>query len=177
MGGERVHTLGPADTLLHLAVHTVHHHGFRGVLWAVDFLACMRTWRLRPSDVSGASPPIQRSLWYCLELLAANGVDPAPAMRLSVRPQRVFPLERQMIERLGRREVPEVIRYAFTLRCLPTWKEKVAFARQLFLPDPSVFSKGFIDAGGIVQTRGQHLRSAMRDAWTGLRAALLGRPH
>lgn len=79
LAGVPARTLGPCDTLSHLAVHAVHHHGLAGGRWMADLLACLRAWPRALDEVSTAPPPVRRSVWYCLEVLAARGQDPAQA--------------------------------------------------------------------------------------------------
>jgi hypothetical protein len=173
--GVPVRTLGPRDTIMYLAVHAVHHHGLSGAQWMVDLLACLRAWPLALSDVLDSPPALRRSLWYGLEILAGRGQDPAPDVRAAIRPPRLFPAERWIVAAVSKGEVPEAIRYAFTLACLPRWTAKSAFFRQLLFPRTGVFTDAFKDAGNSAPSRGEHWSLAMQYCREALKAALTGR--
>jgi len=175
LGDVPVRTLGPVDTLLHLAMHTVHHHGFEGKLWMVDLLAGLRAWPLSPGDATDAPPAVRRSLWYCLEVLASLGHDPVPEIRAAVQPDRLLPGERCVLAAMGHGDGPEAVRYAFTLICLPHWRMKGAFLRQLLFPDASIYTKDFEDAGGSAPGWLKHWQSALALGCQGLRTLLGGR--
>ncbi len=142
-----IQTLGSRDTMLHLAVHAAHHHGLRGALWMADLLASLRAWPLAPSDMIDAPTSVRRSLWYCLEVLAARGQDPVPEVRTAVRPCRMFPMEKRALAAISQGYTPEPVRYAFTLACLPTKRARITFLRQLFFPPADTYRKGFEAAG------------------------------
>jgi hypothetical protein len=145
-------TLGPQDTTWHLAVHAVHHHGLHGVLWMVDLLAASRAWPAAFVAVDRAPAGVRRSVWYCLEVLAARGQDPVPTARVAVRPKWLFPGERRVLSHTAREaECASHVRYGLTLACLPRWTSKVAFATQLVFPSDGVYAAGFADAGQPVQ--------------------------
>ena len=76
LGGATAWTLGPPDTIQHLAVHAVHHHGMQGALWMADLLAALQTWPDAVHAVRRAPAGVRRSVWYCLEALATRGQDP-----------------------------------------------------------------------------------------------------
>ncbi len=166
-----VRTLGPPDTLLHLAVHAVHHHGLSGVGWMVDFVASLRAWPHAPADALAAPPAVQRSLWYCLEALAARGHDPIPEIRTAVRPRRIFPWERRILTAIIRGDAPEAIRYTLTLTCLPAWGDKASFLRQLLIPSADAW-KGFELTREASPSLGAHWRTALRLGGSALRALL-----
>ncbi len=182
LGGVPVRTLGPRHTLLHLAIHTVHHHGFGGMLGMVDLLAGLRAWPLSPVEASDAPPAVRRSLWYCLEVLASLGQDPVPEVRGALRPGRLLPGERWVLAAVGHADVPEAIRYAFTLICLPHWRMKSAYLRQLLFPDASIYTKDFADAGGsapgwithwqMALALGRQVLRALADGWAGTRRSV-----
>lgn len=175
LGNVPARTLSPRDTLLHLAIHTVHHQGFGGMLWMVDLLACLRAWSFSPDDMEDAPPAVRRSLWYCLEVLASRGQDPVPSIRAAVQPDRVHLLEQWALAAIAHGEVPAAIRYAFTLACLSQWKAKGAFLRQLLFPRAGVFTNGFKDAGNSAPSRGEHWCLAIQLCREALRAALASR--
>jgi hypothetical protein len=177
LAGIPVRTLGPQDTLFHLSLHAAHHHGLGGALWMLDLLACLRTWPWTIHGVATAPPPIRRSLWWCLEVLAAHGQDPFPGARDALRPRWVIPGERWILAARRRWELPGEIRYALTLACLPHWRSRVAFLRQLLFPRPGVHSEGFGDGGADVPGWGQHWRTALRLGGSALRVAFSGRGH
>jgi len=170
LSGVPVRTLGPHDTLMHLVIHTVHHHGLGGMLWMVDLLAGLRTWLLSPGDAIDAPPAVRRSLWYCLEVLASRGQDPVPEVRAAVRPGRLLPGERRLLAAIGHGDVPEAVRYAFTLICLPHWRMRAAFLRQLLFPAASIYTKDFADAGGSAPGWITHWQMALSLGRQGLRA-------
>jgi hypothetical protein len=175
LGGIPVRTLGPLDTILHVAIHAVHHHGLNGARWMVDLLACLRAWPLDLSDVLDSPSALRRSLWYCLEILAGRGQDPVSHIRSTIRPAWVFPAENWVLAAANKGEVPEAIRYAFTLACLPRWTAKTAFFRQLLFPRTAVFTDAFKDAGNSAPSRGEHWSLAMQYCRQALKAALAGR--
>jgi hypothetical protein len=142
LAGVPVPTLGPRDTLMHLAVHAVHHHGLSGMQWMADFVASLGAWPLVPNDLLGTPPAVRRSLWYCLEVLAVRGHDPIPEVRAAVRPHRRFPMENRTLEAIIQGHTPEAIRYALTLACLPSCRDRASFLRQLLVPSSDVW-KGF----------------------------------
>jgi hypothetical protein len=168
-------TLGPRDTLLYLAIHAAHHHGLHGALWMVDFLACLRAWPQSQADLEAAPPPAKRSLWYCLEVLQRRGQDPVPAIREAIRPRRLFPGEGRILAAVGRGHLPEEIRYAFTLMCLPTWRLRAVFLRQLLLPPPGVHTQGFRDGAGTDPGWRAHLSQVFRLIGRALRGMILGK--
>lgn len=174
LAGIPARTLGPLDTIAHLAIHAVHHHGLSGALWKADLLACFRAWPSASQDVPAACPAVRRSLWYCLEVLAAIGQDIDPKVRAALRPNRVSLWERKFLAAISRGEMPEAIRYAFTLICLPT-TGRLTFLRQLLSPESSVYTRGFGDGGGSAPTRLEHWRGAFRLGRRGFRAIFFNR--
>jgi hypothetical protein len=146
LGVDVAWTLGPRDTVQHLAVHAVHHHGMQGALWMVDLLAALQTWPDAVHTVRRAPAGVRRSVWYCLEVLATRGHDPAPAARAALRPKRLLPGERRLLVRAGQADGSSHIRYALTLACLPGWTARAAFAQQLVFPPDPIYAKGFADA-------------------------------
>ncbi len=164
-------TLGPRDTLMHLAVHAVHHHGLSGTRWMADFVASLGAWPLVPNDVLGALPAVRRSLWCCLEVLAARGHDPIPEVRAAVRPHRTFPMENRTLAAIIQGHTPEAIRYALTLACLPSWRDRVSFLRQLLVPSSDVW-KGFEHAGEKSPSLGTHWHTVLRVGRSALHALL-----
>ncbi len=174
LGGVLARTLGPRHTLYHLGIHAVHHHGLEGGLWMVDLLACLRAWPNALSEVASALPPVRRSLWYCLEILSCHAQDPAPDVRDALRPRRILPWERWVLTVRGVRDLPEGIRYALTFTCLPHWREKVAFLRQLLFPPADVYTKGFADGEDRVPRWREHARMAGRLGTSGLRDVVSG---
>jgi len=175
LSGVPVRTLGPLDTILHVALHAVHHHGLGGALWMLDLLACLRQWPHALDSNLILPPPLRRSLWYCLEVLSAFVQDPAPEVRAALQPRWLFPGEGWILTARKERELPEEIRYTFTLACLPNWRAKSTFLRQVAFPRPGVHTDGFGDAGGSAPGLGEHWRSALRFGWNGLRVVLAGR--
>lgn len=173
--GTPARTLGPDDTLMYLAVHAVHHHGLSGALWMADFLACLRVWSLTESQALEAPSAIRRSLWYCLEVLAAHGQEPVPSVRSAIRPARVLAAERWILAAIRQGDVPAAIRYAFTLACLPCRAVRAAFLRQLLFPRAGIYTEGFEDAGSSAPGRGVHWCQVMRSCRETLRAAASGR--
>jgi hypothetical protein len=147
VGGTPAWTLGPQDSIQHLAVHAVHHHGMHGVLWMADLVAASQTWPTAFSAARHAPMGVRRSVWYCLEVLAARAQDPLPALRAALRPRRLFPGERRLLTLAAQAESPGHIRYGFTFACLPGWINKTAFAKQLVFPSEPVYATGFADAG------------------------------
>jgi hypothetical protein len=147
LGGATAWTLGPADTVQHLAVHAVHHHGMQGAQWMVDLLATLRAWPDAVRAVRAAPAGVRRSAWYCLEVLAHRGCDPAPEARAALRPRRLLPGERRALAMTTQMGSSSQIRYALTLACLPGWAARAAFARQAVFPPHSIHVKGFADAG------------------------------
>lgn len=177
LNGIPVRTLGPLDTILHLAIHAVHHHGLAGALWMVDLLGCLRKWPLALDGSAILPRPLQRSLWYCLEVLSGYGQTPVPEIRARLRPRCLFPGEARILNLRRVAEPPDEIRYALTLACLPQWRARAAFLRQLVLPRAGVHTDGFGDAGGSAPERGQYWRVAMRLGRTVFRGARAGRIH
>jgi hypothetical protein len=171
LAGTTLRTLGPQDTLRHLAIHAVHHHGLAGRLWMVDLLACLRAWPRALDGIASAPAPVRRSLWYCLEVLATGGRDPAPEVRRAIRPPALLPGEARLLAAGSRGDLPEGVRYGFTLVCLPTWRAKAAFLRQLLFPRAGVHTDGFGDAAGSVPGWPDHWGLAARLARGCLRAA------
>jgi hypothetical protein len=147
LSGVTAWTLGPQDTIQHLAAHAVHHHGLQGVLWMADLLAALQTWPTAARAVRDAPVGVRRSVWYCLDALAARGEDPVPDARSTLRPRRLLPGERHALSLAGNADSSSHIRYALTLACLPRWSAKVSFLRQLVLPREAVYTTGFSDAG------------------------------
>lgn len=145
-GGRLLHTLGPLDTIIHLALHAVHHHGLAGRLWMADLLACLGRSEIDPRELGKAVPAAQRSLWYCLESLAAAGALP-PGWRHRVPAQRPGFGDRRLLTMACRGTLPEAARYAFTFSCLPDWRSKRGFLRQILFPCSDRFRTGFSDAG------------------------------
>lgn len=140
-------TLGPADTVQHLAVHAVHHHGLQGAWWMADLFAALRAWPDAVHAVWTAPSGVRRSVWYCLEVAARRGCDPAPWARAALCPRRLLPGERRALAMTTAADCPAQIRYALTLACLPGWTARAAFMRQAVFPPGSVYVKGFADAG------------------------------
>jgi hypothetical protein len=140
-------TLGPQDCLQYLAVHAVHHHGMQGIRWMADFLAALQTWPLSLRACHRSPAAVRRSVWYCLDRLAARGVDPAPETRVALRPRYLFPGEHRILARAGHGAGAGHLRYGLTLACLPGWPARAAFARQLLFPADRVFAAGFSDGG------------------------------
>ena len=91
LAGVPAWTLGPQDCLQYLAVHAVHHHGMQGVRWMADFLAALQAWPPSPRACLRSPAAVRRSVWYCLDRLAARGVDPAPETRAALRPRYLLP--------------------------------------------------------------------------------------
>ncbi|MBP2672103.1 MAG: hypothetical protein H6Q85_2169 [candidate division NC10 bacterium] len=149
LGGAAAWALGPADTIQHLAVHAVHHHGMQGASWMADLLAALQTWPDAVHAVHRAPVGVRRSVWYCLEVLATNRHDPAPAVRAALRPRWLLPGERHILSLAAKTECSSHIRYAFTLACLPGSSTKAAFLRQLLIPRGAPYSTGFADAWSI----------------------------
>ena len=147
LGPIRAWTLGPEDCVRHLAVHAVHHHGMQGALWMADLLATLQTWPDAVHAVGRAPAGVRRSVWYCLEVLATRGHDPAPEVRATLRPRRLLPGERGMLMGVVQADGSRHNRYALTLACLPSWATKAAFVRQLVFPRDPIYAKGFADAG------------------------------
>ncbi len=172
LGSVLARTLGPRHTLYHLGIHAVHHHGLARGLWMMDLLACLRTWPNSIDGVGVGPPPVRRSLWYCLEILASQGQDPVPHVRAAVRPGRILPWERWVLTARGLRELPEGIRYALTVTCLPHWREKVAFLRQLLFPPAGVHTEGFADGEERIPRWQEHMGMAARLSGGGLRVVL-----
>ena len=164
LAGIPVRTLGPEDTVAHLAVHAVHHHGLTGALWKADLLACLKRWPDALDKSESLPPAVRRSLWYCLEVLSACGQDPVPEIRAALRPSRLFPGEVRVLTARTTAEIPQEIRYVLTLICLPGWKSKAAFLRQILFPQASAFTDGFEDAGRTCPRLGQHWR-VLRRLW------------
>lgn len=147
LGDTAAWTLGPADTVQHLAVHAVHHHGMQGAWWSADLLAALRAWPGALRAVQGAPAGVRRSVWYCLEVLAGRGCDPAPEARATLRPSRLLPGERGALAMAAAGDRSAEIRYAFTLVCLPGWSARAALVRQALLPSDPMYARGFADAG------------------------------
>jgi hypothetical protein len=147
VGGVSAGTLGPRDTIQHLAIHAVHHHGMQGELWMADLCAAWRTWPGAFTALCHGPAGVRRSLWYCLETLAVRGQDLIPAVRAALRPRRLFPGERRALDFAAREEHASHVRYGFTLACLPRLTSKAAFAKQVMFPSDGVDTTGFADAG------------------------------
>jgi hypothetical protein len=147
LGGVTAWTLGPQDTIQHLAVHAVHHHGLQGALWTADLLAALQTWPTAVHAACTAPAGVRRSVWYCLEALATRGQDSVPDVRAVLRPRRLLPGERHVLSLAGNADSSSHIRYALTLACLPCWSTKVSFLRQLVIPREAGYATGFSDAG------------------------------
>ncbi len=147
LGGATAWTLGPSDTVQHLAVHAVHHHGMQGAGWMADLLAALRTWPDAIHAAPTAPAGVRRSVWYCLEVLAGRGCDPAPAARAALRPRRLLPGERSALAMATETDRSAQIRYALTLACLPGWSRRAAFVRQAVFPSDPIDARGFADAG------------------------------
>ncbi len=147
LAGVPAWTLGPQDCLQYLAVHAVHHHGMEGVRWMADFLAALQAWPPSPRACLRSPAAVRRSVWYCLDRLAARGVDPAPETRAALRPRYLLPGERRILAHAGHGEGAGHLRYGLTFACLPGWWARAAFARQLLFPADGVFAAGFGDAG------------------------------
>lgn len=147
LAGVPTWTLGPQDCLQYLAVHAVHHHGLQGVLWMADLLAALQAWPPSPQACLRGPAAVRRSVWYCLDRLAARGVDPVPATRAALRPRSLLPGERRLLARAGQGEGAGYLRYGLTLACLPGWTARATFARQLLFPPDGVFAAGFSDGG------------------------------
>jgi len=147
LGGTTAWTLGPSDTIQHLAVHAVHHHGLHGAWWMADLLAALRAWPRAVHSARTAPAGVRRSVWYCLEILAARGCDPAPDARTALRPRQLLPGERRTLAVAAQAGCSGHIRYALTLACLPGWTARAAFIRQAVFPPASIYVKGFADAG------------------------------
>jgi len=175
LAGIPVRTLGPRDTILHLAIHTVHHHGLGGAMWMLDLLACLRTWPSAIDGLTTEAPPVRRTLWYCLEVLASHREDPVPQLRNALRPRRLFPGEGWILAVRRQRELPGEIRYAMTIACLPFWSQKAAFLRQLLFPHTGVHTHGFRDAGADVPGWWKHWEAAVRLGKQSLGVLHLGR--
>ncbi len=176
LGGIPVRTLSPMDTILHVATHAVHHHGLAGTLWMVDLVACLQKWPHAFDLHPTISPPLQRSLWHCLEVLSAYGLDPIPEVRAALRPRWFFPGEAWILSARKAAEVPQEIRYALTLMCVPQWRNKAAFLRQVLFPRAGVHTDGFGDARGTRPGWGQHWRIVMRLGRKGSKAFFAGQP-
>jgi hypothetical protein len=147
LAGVPAWTLGPQDSLQYLAVHAVHHHGMQGIRWMADFLAVLQAWPPSPQDYLQSPAAVRRSVWYCLDRLAAQGVDPVPETRAALRPRYLLPGERRILARAGHGEGAGHLRYGLTFACLPGWPARAAFARQLLFPADGVFTAGFSDGG------------------------------
>jgi hypothetical protein len=147
VGGVSAQTLGPRDTVQHLAIHAVHHHGLQGELWMADLCAAWRTWPDAFTALCDGPAGVRRSLWYCLETLAVRGKDLIPAVRAALRPKHLFPGERRVLDFAAREEHASHVRYGFTLACLPRLTSKAAFAKQVIFPSDGVYTTGFADAG------------------------------
>lgn len=147
LGEDTAWTLGPADTVQHLAVHAVHHHGMQGVWWMADLLAALRAWPDAVHAVRTAPAGVRRSVWYCLETLAARGCDPAPGARAALRPPRLLPGERRALAMTTAADCPAQIRYALTLACLPSWAARAKFVGQAVFRSGPIYGKGFSDSG------------------------------
>lgn len=147
LGDTLAWTLGPADTVQHLAVHAVHHHGMQGVWWMADLLAALRAWPDAVHAVQTAQAGVRRSVWYCLEILARRGCHPAPAVRAALRPPRPLPGERRVLAMATEANCSAQIRYALTLACLPGWAARARFVRQAAFPSGPIYAKGFSDTG------------------------------
>ena len=147
LGGVTAWALGPADTVQHLAVHAVHHHGMQGVWWMADLLAALRAWPDAVHAVQTAPAGVRRSVWYCLEILARRGCHPAPAARAALRPPRLLPGERRVLAMTAETDCSAQIRYALTLACLPGWAARARFVRQAAFPSGPIYAKGFSDSG------------------------------
>jgi len=147
LGGAAAWTLGPADTVQHLAVHAVHHHGMQGVWWMADLLAALRTWPDAIHAVRMAPAGVRRSVWYSLDVLARRGCDPVPEARAALRPSRLLPGERRALAMTTTADCPVRIRYALTLACLPGWSARAAFVGQAVFPSDPIYARGFADAG------------------------------
>jgi hypothetical protein len=147
LSGVPAWTLGAQDTVQHLAVHAVHHHGMQGVLWMADLVAAMRTWPDALGGVRDAPSGVRRSTWCCLAVLAARGEESASAPAAALRPRRRFPGERRLLTSAARDQAGSHVRYAFTLACLPRWSDRAAFIRQMIFPSEPVYTRAFGDAG------------------------------
>jgi hypothetical protein len=147
LGGAAAWTLGPADAVQHLAVHAVHHHGMQGVWWMADLLAALRTWPDAVHAVRTAPAGVRRSVWYCLEILAARGRDPAPDARAALRPRRLLPGEHRALAMAAQAACSGQIRYALTLVCLPSWAARAKFVGQAVFPSGPIYATGFSDSG------------------------------
>lgn len=147
LGDATAWTLGPADTVQHLAVHAVHHHGMQGVRWMADLFAALRVWPDAVHAVRTAPAGVRRSVWYSLEVLARRGCDPAPGARAALRPPRLLPGERRALAMTTKADCPVQIRYALTLACLPGWSARAAFVGQAVFPPGPIYARGFADAG------------------------------
>jgi hypothetical protein len=144
IAGSEARTLGPADTLGHLALHAVHHHGLSGDLWPIDFALVLRRWPGAAANLAGMPPAIRRSVWYCLEALAGRGVN-AAGSRAALQPRRFLPGERWAVRTAGRGTAAEEVRYGLTLACLPA-RTRLRFLLQLITGLPSLHGDGFGDA-------------------------------
>lgn len=151
IGGVGAWSLGPQDCLRHLAVHAVHHHSLRGVVWMADLLAALRRWPTATRALGDGPAGVRRSVWYCLEALAARGQDPIPEVRTALKPGCLLPGERRMLSTAGNAHHSIHIRYAFTLACLSGFATKAAFLRQVLFPGDAVYGAGFSDAGPTVR--------------------------
>ena len=113
-------------------------------------------------------------MWYCLEVLASLGQDPVPEVRGALRPGRLLPGERWVLAAVGHADVPEAVRYAFTLICLPHWGTKATFLRQLLFPGDWIYTKDFADAGGFAPGWIRHWQMALTLGRQALRAVAGG---
>jgi hypothetical protein len=149
VGDNLLHTLGPLDTALHLATHAVHHHGLAGRLWMVDLLLCMEKWPLTIDTLGAAAPSAHRSLWYCLQALALQGLDSSPDIRTRIQPQRLHPGEQRILAAASQGKLPEAIRYGFTFLCLPGIRSRAGFLRQILFPRRDMYRRDFADMGSV----------------------------
>jgi hypothetical protein len=176
LAGIPVRTLGPRDTIFHLAIHTVHHHGLGGAMWMLDLLGCLRAWPRALDGVKAEAPPVRRTLWYCLEVLTAHGQDVVPELRSTLRPRWLLPVEGWVLAARKRWDLPAEIRYALTVACLPGWRPKVAFLRQLLFPQAGVYTAGFGDgAEEDVPGWWEHWGAAVRASKETFRRSRIGR--
>jgi len=175
LAGVPVRTLGPRDTIFHLAIHTVHHHGLGGAMWMLDLLACLRAWPRALDGVTAEATPVRRTLWYCLEVLAAHGQDVVPELRSTLRPRWLLPVENWVLAARKRWDLPAEIRYALTVACLSGWRPKVAFLRQLLFPQAGVYTAGFGDGAEDIPGWWAHWGAAVRAGKETFRRSRIGR--
>lgn len=140
---EGVRILSLEDMLIGLSLHFSLHHGFNGLIWAVDIAELLKKYK-KDLDWKKLTEkcyrfkvrkPVYYTLWYVKEILQAQ--VPSQVIK-EIRPQRQNFLEKAIFNLMLKGHTFENVRFLFTLFSMEGFLNRLLFLKEVSFPAPKI---------------------------------------